>query len=148
MPVLIEKQQPLPTEEAATPVVGAVETPEANQDKGFFVSRRKVDFGQNSSKSMTIAAIVAVVAIGGVFAMSHREGAGIKKPQATTAAPPVKPVAQPSAAYQPGDRAVESSEGKRDQAVSASDIENTKNSNPDADSSVANPKRTNWTGAS
>ena len=28
MPVLIEKQQPLPTEEAATPVVGAVETPE------------------------------------------------------------------------------------------------------------------------
>ena len=142
MPVLIEKQQPLPTEEAATPVVGAVETPEVNQDKGFFVSRRKVDFGQNSSKAMTIAAIVAVVAIGAVFAMSHREGAGIKKPQATTVATPVKPVAQPSAAYQPGDRAVESSEGKRDQAVSAADIENTKNSNPDADSSVANPKRT------
>ena len=66
MPVLIEKQQPLPTEEAATPVVGAVETPEVNQDKGFFVSRRKVDFGQNSSKAMTIAAIVAVVAIGAV----------------------------------------------------------------------------------
>jgi type IV secretory pathway VirB10-like protein len=141
MPVLIEKQQPLPTEEAATPVVGTVETPEANQDRGFFVSRRKVDFGQNGSKSMTIAAIVAVVAIGGVFAVSHREGAGTKKSQPTTAATPVKPVAQPSAAYQPGDRAVESSEGKRDQAVSASDIENTKNSNPDADSSIANPKR-------
>ena len=56
------------------------------------MSRRKVDFGQNSSKSMTIAAIVAVVAIGAVFAMSHREGAGIKKPQATTVAAPVKPV--------------------------------------------------------
>lgn len=141
MPVLIEKQQPSPTEEAATPVVGTVETPEANQDRGFFVSRRNVDFGQNGSKSMTIAAIVAVVAIGGVFAVSHREGTGTKKPQPTTAATPVKPVAQPSAAYQPGDRAAESSEGKRDQAVSASDIENTKNSNHDADSSIANPKR-------
>ena len=141
MPALIEKQQPLPAEEAPTPVVGTVETPEATQEKGFFVSRRKVDFGQNSSKSMTIAAIVAVAAIGGVFALSHREGAGIKKPQAKMIAAPVKPVAQPSAAYQPGDRAVESLEGKRDQAVSASDIENTKNSNPDADSSIANPKR-------
>src|ERR1035437_10131252 len=141
MPVLIEKQQPVPAKETAAPVVGTVETPEANQDRGFFVSRRKVDVGQNGSKSMTIAAIVAVVAIGGVFAVSHREGAGTKKPQPTTAATPVKPVAQPSAAYQPGDRAAESSEGKRDQAVSASDIENTKNSNPDADSSIANPKR-------
>ena len=141
MPVLIEKQQPLPAEETAAPVVGTVETPEANQDKGFFVSRRKVDFGQSSGKSMTIAAIVAVVAIGGVFALSHREGAGTKKQQATKVTTPVKPVVQPSAAYQPGDRAVESAEGKRDQAVSASDIENTKNSNPNADSSVANPKR-------
>jgi len=141
MPVLIEKQQPLPAEETATPVVGTVETPEASQDKGFFVSRRKVDFGQNSSKSMTIAGIAAVVAIGGVFALSHKEGAGQKKPQASTVAAPVKPVAQQSAAYQPGDRAVETAEGKRDQAVSASDIENTKNSNPDADSSIANPKR-------
>jgi type IV secretory pathway VirB10-like protein len=90
---------------------------------------------------MTIAAIVAVAAIGGVFALSHREGAGTKKPQATKVATSVKPVSQPSAAYQPGDRAVDTLEGKRDQAVSASDIENTKNSNPDADSSIANPKR-------
>jgi type IV secretory pathway VirB10-like protein len=141
MPVLIEKQRPLPAEEATTPVVGTIETPDASQDKGFFVSRRKVDFGQNSSKSMTIAAIVAVAAIGGVFAMSHREGAGTRKPQATKVATSVKPVNQPSAAYQPGDRAVDTLEGKRDQAVSASDIENTKNSNPDADSSIANPKR-------
>jgi type IV secretory pathway VirB10-like protein len=141
MPVLIEKQQPLPAEEATTPAVGTIETPDASQEKGFFVSRRKVDVGQNSSKSMTIAAIVAVAAIGGVFALSHREGAGTKKPQSTTVAAPVKPVNQPTAAYQPGDRPVEGSEGKRDQAVSASDIENTKNSNPDADSSIANPKR-------
>jgi type IV secretory pathway VirB10-like protein len=141
MPVLIEKQELLPAEEKATPVVGTVEAPETTQDKGFFVSRRKVDFGQNGSKSMTIAAIVCVAAIGGVFALSHKEGAGTKKQQATTVATPVKPVTQPSAAYQPGDRAVETSEGKRDQAVSASDIENTKNSNPDADSSIANPKR-------
>ena len=141
MPALIEKQQPLPAEEAPTPVVGTVETPEATQENGFFVSRRKVDFGQNRSKSMTIAAIVTVAAIGGVFALSHREGAGIKKPQAKMIAAPAKPVAQPSGAYQPGDRAVEGLEGKRDQAVSASDIENTKNSNPDADASIANPKR-------
>src|ERR1035438_6860687 len=73
MPVLIEKQQPVPAKETAAPVVGTVETPEANQDKGFFVSRRKVDFGQSSGKSMTIAAIVAVVAIGGVFALSQRK---------------------------------------------------------------------------
>jgi len=59
------------------PVVGAVETPEVNQDKGFFVSRRKVDFGQNSSKAMTIAAIVAVVAIGTV-SLFHREGAELR----------------------------------------------------------------------
>src|ERR1017187_4453122 len=140
-PVLIEKQRPLPAEEATTPVVGTIETPDASQEKGFFVSRRKVDFGKNSSKSMTIAAIVAVAAIGGVFALSHREGAGTKKPQSTKVATSVKPVNQPSAAYQPGDRAVDTLEGKRDQAVSASDIENTKNSNPDADSSIANPKR-------
>ena len=70
MPVLIEKQQPLPAEEATTPVVGTIETPDASQAKGFFVSRRKVTFGQNSSKSMTIAAIVAVAAIGSVFALS------------------------------------------------------------------------------
>src|ERR1017187_6061895 len=141
MPGLIEKQQPLPAEEATTPVAGTIETPDASQAKGFFVSRRKVTFGQNSSKSMTIAAIVAVAAIGGGFALSHREGAGTKKPQSTTVAAPVKPVNQPTAAYQPGDRPVEGSEGKRDQAVSASDIENTKNSNPDADLSIANPKR-------
>ncbi len=141
MPVLIEKQQPLPTEEAATPVVGTVETPEVGQDKGFFVSRRKMAFGQISSKAMTIAAIVTVVAIGAVFAMSHREGAGTDKPQAKKVATSVKPVAQSSAAYQPGDRAVESSEGKGDQAVTPSDVENTKNSNPDADSSIANPER-------
>jgi type IV secretory pathway VirB10-like protein len=140
MPVLIDKQKPLTTEEAATPVAGTIESPEANQDKGFFVSRRKVDFGQNSSKSMTIAAIVAVLAIGGVFAMSHREGPGTKRPQVTAAAAPVKPVAQPNAAYKPGDRAAETPDGRRDQAVSPSDIENTKNTNPDADSSIANPK--------
>ena len=142
MPVLIEKQTPVPAEETATvaPVAGTVESPEANQNNGFFVSRRKVDFGQNSGKSMTIAAIAAVLAIGGVFAMSHREGPGIKKQQATAAAAPVTPVAQSSAAYTPGDQATVNADGKRDQAVSASDIENTKNSNPNGDASLAKAK--------
>src|ERR1035438_2147054 len=78
MPVLIEKQTPIPAEETATvaPVASTVESPEANQNKGFFVSRRKVDFGQNSSKSMTIAAIVAVAAIGGGFARSEERRLG------------------------------------------------------------------------
>jgi len=111
MPALIEKQKPLPTEETATPVAGTIESPETNQNTGFFVSRRKLDLGQNSSKAMTIAAIVAVLAIGGVFALSHREGPGVKKPQAATTAAPVKPVAQSSAAYTPGDQAAVNADG-------------------------------------
>ena len=140
MPALIEKQKPLPTEETATPVAGTIESPETNQSTGFFVSRRKLDLGQNSSKAMTIAAIVAVLAIGGVFALSHREGPGVKKPQAATTAAPVKPVAQSSAAYTPGDQAAVNADGKRDQAVSPSDIENTKNSDPNGDASLARAK--------
>jgi type IV secretory pathway VirB10-like protein len=143
MPVLIEKQAPIPAEEtaAATPPVGTVESPEVNEDKGFFVSRRKVDFGQNSSKAMTIAGIVVVLAIGGVFAMSHKETRGSKKPQASaTPVKPVAPVTQPSAAYTPGDQPSVSMDGKRDQTVSATDIENTKNATPALDASLAKPK--------
>jgi type IV secretory pathway VirB10-like protein len=132
MPVLIEKQKALSPDEVIAPRGAPADPSEPQKDLGFFVSKRKLDLGQNSSRSMIFAGVVAVGLLALVFGMSHRDTPGSKKAAAAKPVAAIKEPVKQDGATVPGDHGTDDKNSKRDDATTAADVENTKNRNPDA----------------
>ena len=96
----------------------------------FFVSRKNMDFGEKSGKTLlTVGAGVAVLVVGGLFLFSGKQKPGAQRAaQPRTAVQQVANKPKPSAAItMPGDKAAQqASRDAADDQLSASDIENTK----------------------
>ncbi|RZU29035.1 TrbI/VirB10 family protein [Edaphobacter modestus] len=123
MPV-IEEQKVMPTEEVVPPI-GQDGIGQDGKPQSYFVSKRKMDLGENKNNVLLMGGALAAAALIGVLMLSHTDKPGPKPPQQPSRAI-AKPTAKGSASFTPGDKASTSTDPTSEPTTSAADIENTK----------------------